>query len=261
MKLRLEIGRKLLRSSVDRDGFLRRGWTRACLNDDGKIPSERERLKCPNCDQDFTCVGRHRRWCKGPSKGTSDDVSSINISLNANNANQDIPTSTARNNPTETITNDSHSDCDEHQASRCVCGKHCKGRRGLRNKDASKNVYSYKNNLELSSVNVPPVDQNINQQIDQPDDIDITNDSTESVDTDHTPPHPLPGVKLPKTKLQWEEANLFFSLNIDFTTPILDINVYAQNMQQTIYSYFASNYGTLKNSSTDTSKYNTMSIK
>ena len=27
-----------------RDGFLRRGWTRACLNDDGKIPSERERL-------------------------------------------------------------------------------------------------------------------------------------------------------------------------------------------------------------------------
>ena len=42
MKMRFEIGRKLLRSSVDRDGFLRRGWTRACLNDDGKIPSERE---------------------------------------------------------------------------------------------------------------------------------------------------------------------------------------------------------------------------
>ena len=36
MKMRFEIGRKLLRSSVDRDGFLRRGWTRACLNDDGK---------------------------------------------------------------------------------------------------------------------------------------------------------------------------------------------------------------------------------
>ena len=44
LKLRFEIGRKLLRSSVDRDGFLRRGCTRACLNDDGKIPSERERL-------------------------------------------------------------------------------------------------------------------------------------------------------------------------------------------------------------------------
>ena len=45
MKLRFEIGRKLLRSSVDRDGFLRRGWTRACLNDDGKIPSERKRYR------------------------------------------------------------------------------------------------------------------------------------------------------------------------------------------------------------------------
>ena len=40
--LRFEIRRKLLRSSVDRDGFLRRGWTRTCLNDDGKIPPEKE---------------------------------------------------------------------------------------------------------------------------------------------------------------------------------------------------------------------------
>ena len=41
MNLEFEIRRKLLRSSVDRDGFLRR---RACLNDDGRIHSERERL-------------------------------------------------------------------------------------------------------------------------------------------------------------------------------------------------------------------------
>ena len=52
MKLRFEIGRKLLRSSVDRDGSVdkwikmvfRRGWKRACLNDNGKIAPERERL-------------------------------------------------------------------------------------------------------------------------------------------------------------------------------------------------------------------------
>ena len=43
MKLRFEIGRKLLRSSVERDGsvdrddLLRRGRTRACLNDNEKI--------------------------------------------------------------------------------------------------------------------------------------------------------------------------------------------------------------------------------
>ena len=52
MKLRFEIGRKLLRLSVDRDGSVdkwiemvfKRGWIRACFNDDGKIPPERERL-------------------------------------------------------------------------------------------------------------------------------------------------------------------------------------------------------------------------
>ena len=52
MKLRFEMGRELLRSSVDRDESVdkwiemvfRRGWARACLSDDGKIPPKRERL-------------------------------------------------------------------------------------------------------------------------------------------------------------------------------------------------------------------------
>ena len=49
MKLWFEIGRKLLRSSVGRDGsvdrggVLRRGWTRACL-DDAKNSSRKKRL-------------------------------------------------------------------------------------------------------------------------------------------------------------------------------------------------------------------------
>ena len=71
MKMRFEIGRKLLRSSVDRDGFLRRGWTRACLNDDGKIPSERERLTRfvmigpSSLKQSFKRkVGMESRWSK-----------------------------------------------------------------------------------------------------------------------------------------------------------------------------------------------------
>jgi len=43
MKFRFEIGRKLLRSSVDRDGsvdrggFLKRSWTRACLDEAKKF--------------------------------------------------------------------------------------------------------------------------------------------------------------------------------------------------------------------------------
>ena len=35
MKFRLEIGRRLLKSSLGRDSCLSRGWTIACLNEDG----------------------------------------------------------------------------------------------------------------------------------------------------------------------------------------------------------------------------------
>ena len=35
---------------MDRDDFLRRGWTRACLNDDGKIPPARKREINKICD-------------------------------------------------------------------------------------------------------------------------------------------------------------------------------------------------------------------
>ena len=68
MKLRFEIGRKLLRSSVDRDGFLRRGWTRACLNDDGKIPSEREIDKI--CDDWTSSLKQFQKESWDGVKGT-----------------------------------------------------------------------------------------------------------------------------------------------------------------------------------------------
>ena len=34
----------MLRSSSGREGFLSRGWTIACLNEDGKMPSDREKF-------------------------------------------------------------------------------------------------------------------------------------------------------------------------------------------------------------------------
>jgi hypothetical protein len=44
MKLRLEMGRKLERSEVERLCFFNKGKTKACLKEDGKTPSARERL-------------------------------------------------------------------------------------------------------------------------------------------------------------------------------------------------------------------------
>src|SRR5260221_10155483 len=44
MKERLEIGRQLEKESWGRFGFFKRGETRACLNESGKMPSAREWL-------------------------------------------------------------------------------------------------------------------------------------------------------------------------------------------------------------------------
>ena len=115
---------------------------------------------------------------------------------------------------------------------------------------------------ELSSLNLPPSDENLNENIDQPDEPVIMNELMNESTVNHTPT-PLPGVKLPKTKLQWEEANLFFHLNVGISSPIDDINSFAQNLQHTIiYSYSASNYGTLTTDNyIHNNKYNDMTVK
>ena len=58
----------------------------------------------------------------------------------------------------------------------------------------------------------------------------------------------IPGVKLPRSKQRWEDANLYFKvrLPIDSSTTIEDIDSYALNMQEIIYDYFASSEGTVK---------------
>ena len=85
--------------------------------------------------------------------------------------------------------------------------------------------------------------------------------------SDHTAescgdPTTLPGIKLPRNDEEWEEANLFFLLNIDMSAPISDINEFTTNLQQVIYNYFRDLYGTVEKDDVDmTSEYNSMSIK
>ena len=57
------------------------------------------------------------------------------------------------------------------------------------------------------------------------------------------------GIKLPRSKQQWEEANLYFKLHIDSTENITDIHGTTRYIQEMIYNYFAINYGVIKSSS------------
>ena len=70
------------------------------------------------------------------------------------------------------------------------------------------------------------------------------------------------GIKLPKTDSQWEEANLFFKININNPELITDLNSYTEYFQSMIYNYFADNFGTVDVDSSDyRDKYSTMSMR
>ena len=49
---------------------------------------------------------------------------------------------------------------------------------------------------------------------------------------------PKTGIKLPKTKSDWKQANEYFRVTLDHTKEIVDINEEITNLQNTIYDYF-----------------------
>jgi len=69
------------------------------------------------------------------------------------------------------------------------------------------------------------------------------------------PPAVKPGLKLPKTNIQWEEANAYFRSIFDMSQPIIDINSFVADSQQCIYNYFAEFWGTVKPLNVETSVF------
>ncbi|ESN90811.1 hypothetical protein HELRODRAFT_182645 [Helobdella robusta] len=63
---------------------------------------------------------------------------------------------------------------------------------------------------------------------------------------------PLPGIKLPKTTTQWSEANAYFHSQKSALPNITDIDNFTINFQSSIYNYFASTYGTIKQQTNST---------
>ncbi|ESN90110.1 hypothetical protein HELRODRAFT_182804 [Helobdella robusta] len=63
---------------------------------------------------------------------------------------------------------------------------------------------------------------------------------------------PLPGIKLPKTTIQWSEANAYFHSQRSALPNITDIDNFTINFQSSIYNYFASTYGTIKQQTNST---------
>ena len=61
---------------------------------------------------------------------------------------------------------------------------------------------------------------------------------------------PKKGIKLPTTTDEWNIANDYFKLHLECRA-INDVNTEIQTVQNTIYDYFANNYGTVNGESDD----------
>ncbi|ESO08393.1 hypothetical protein HELRODRAFT_169224 [Helobdella robusta] len=118
----------------------------------------------------------------------------------------------------------------------CCCGKTCKGRKGLLMHQRS--CKSYKS-LRSTKSEVEPVDSDDNNATT----FQHTSDST-------TIPKPLPGIKILKSSTHWVKANAFFHIELKRLNNCADVDNFAIEFQNIIYSYFASNYGTLTKDST-----------
>src|SRR6218665_321493 len=76
-------------------------------------------------------------------------------------------------------------------------------------------------------------------------------------------PSTLPGVHLPKSASEWEEANSFFRAAFS-AAPFLSIenlDDFTNIFQSTMYNDFAENYGTTSERKTDEKKLDAMSVK
>ena len=179
------------------------------------IISLTEATKCEFCNKDFVSLGRHSWRC--PAKATASVVNRPtpldDHCIQSTDVNQVVKSTPVQ------------SDIIQVQ---CVCGKLCKGRRGLamhrRSCKMANSVTTVDNGESPPAGNQPtPMAPS-------------TPPSSPALPT-------LNGVKLPSSKQGWEEANLYFRINIDMSTTITSVDSFAESLQLMVYQYFVDNVG------------------
>ena len=177
---------------------------------------------CEFCGKDFVAVNRHRWRC--PQKPTSDDPPIVQRSSNESGEPNAMPAAV---------------DSTHRQPTKCMCGKVCKNLTGLkRHQRSCKTVRSFS---DKAASYLQADDQSSALE-------DGTANSTmENLLGD---PSLKPGVYLPKSEKQWDTANSFFHAQLPCSeiTPS-NLNESVEKFTSTIYNYFATTYGTKKDTS------------
>ena len=199
--------------------------------------------KCTFCNKEFTVLGRHTWRCK--SRITSSDNNSFRPYDNGNGS--------AINNASN-FANENNIPINRGNLN-CVCGKVCKGKRGLKSHQRSCRTIR---DLGLEHIGRDPAQGDATEEAEGGGESASDEDSLRDQDAKK-----LPGLKLPKTVDEWAEANLYFQTMIYSLAPITDISARAKSLQSLIYNYFAETYGTVKKSdpSPYDDKYKHFSVK
>ena len=166
---------------------------------------------CNYCGQDFKVLNRDSRRCKSKSKSFTPN--------DGDNSRNDLP-----NEATGVESNDS---CNSDIV-QCICGKRCKGLRGLKAHQRSCRSLSslrerdtFHTEIFNQTENVVTDDQNTN----------VLNNSSKVKE----------GIKLPKKAEDWELANTYFQLTLSTIDVENNLNHVVEFMNTTVYDYFKDN--------------------
>ena len=175
---------------------------------------------CSYCNKDFKSRGRHswrcKEWLRVVVNDWRDDT------MLADTSNHDLAHSNARLN--DAVLRD-QGRISNTEYVECCCGKKCKGVQGLK---AHQRSCRFVRGM-CSDLLLPSEGEIIN-------DYDQTSDFDEGM-FDNTP-NLKPGIKLPKTELEWKEADLYFRAEL----PVLEvketsINYCVTKMTNLVYDY------------------------
>ena len=218
--------------------------------------------KCEFCHKEFSCIGRHVWRC--PARSTSAQATRPTSPPDGPGVQPSVSSIAAPVIPPIPI-----------EQLKCVCGRMCKGRRGLTAHKRSCKIISA---IDLGSSQllstcdatlVPNILLNTNSTTAS----SLTSITSSQRRDNPIPPSPdlqdpplptLAGIRLPKSSSKWLEANLYFQLTLDLSNQtIVDTNEYTENLQRTIYEYFAQTEGTITNERqlSFEAKYHTSTVK
>ena len=205
--------------------------------------------KCQYCNKNFKSLGRHVWRCTAKLYTQSSQITGnhgdqnnkqIQFIENSSRSLVNLNDQHSLNAPEGTITEyDKKMQSKQNNEDGYIkfhCRKLCKGICGLR---------AHHRFCKINDM--PELRELFNNELVEIREDSITCDKNFEPNDQYIPQNKLPktGIKLPKTKSDWKQANEYFRVTLDHTKEIVDINEEITNVQNTIYDYFRNECGTV----------------